>query len=244
MTNATGQNASAGSQSTNASGQSANATGRNANAASQNTNATGQSANATGQNANARGQRTNEAGQNSEASGQTGQNGNGGRQNANGGDQQETAENAATPGNGNGGGGLDRLRQMVQNLGSRGGSGGAHGVGGRNGPVTGNDYSSWTERVRDVEQVLDAPEMRNQLATARERVGALRADFRRNGKKPDPETVRTQVLQPMTEVRTWLRDELARREDANSLVPLDHDPVPENYSELVRKYYEKLGGGQ
>jgi hypothetical protein len=27
-------------------------------------------------------------------------------------------------------------------------------------------------------------------------------------------------------------------------VPLDHDPVPDNYSELVRKYYEKLGGGQ
>jgi hypothetical protein len=48
----------------------------------------------------------------------------------------------------------------------------------------------------------------------------------------------------MTEVRAWLRDELARRNDANSLVPLDHDPVPEHYSDLVRQYYEKLGGGQ
>jgi hypothetical protein len=27
-------------------------------------------------------------------------------------------------------------------------------------------------------------------------------------------------------------------------VPLDRDPVPDNYSELVRKYYEKLGSAQ
>jgi hypothetical protein len=127
---------------------------------------------------------------------------------------------------------------MVQQL------GGAHGVGGGNGPVTGNDFASWTERVRDVEQVLDAPDMRNQLAAVRERVGAFRAEFRRSGRKPDAPAVRVQVLDPMTQIRAWLGEELARREDANSLVPLDHDPVPENYSDLVRKYYEKLGGGQ
>jgi hypothetical protein len=127
---------------------------------------------------------------------------------------------------------------MVQQM------GGAHGVGGQGGPVTGGDYASWTERVREVEQVLDAPDMRNQLAAVRERVGVMRAQFRRTGRKPDPDEVQVEVLDPMTQIRTWLRDELARRQDANSLVPLDHDPVPENYSDLVRKYYEMLGGGQ
>ena len=41
-----------------------------------------------------------------------------------------------------------------------------------------------------------------------------------------------------------MEEDLARLANANSLVPLDHDPVPEHYSEMVRKYYEKLGGGQ
>ena len=76
----------------------------------------------------------------------------------------------------------------------------------------------------------------------RERVAAYRSDFRKRGQKPDADTLRSTVLDPMTEVRTRLQEDLARLANANSLVPLDHDPVPENYTEMVRKYYEKLGG--
>jgi hypothetical protein len=241
--NIPGQNANAGAQNTNAAGQSANSARQNA--SGQNANASGQNASAAGKNANAAGQSANAAGENGNASGQnanaSGQNRNGAGQNGNGSEQGQEADNSAAAGNGIDGGGGDRLREMVQQFGGAGG--GAHGIGGRNGPVTGNDYASWTERVRDVEQILDAPDMRNQLAAVRERVGVFRGDFRRTGQKPDPQAMQTQVVNPMTEVRTWLREELARREDANSLVPLDHDPVPENYSDLVRKYYEKLGGG-
>jgi hypothetical protein len=139
---------------------------------------------------------------------------------------------------GNGAGGADNLREMVQQFGA------GHGAGGNDGPVTGSDFLAWTDRARDVEEVLDSPDLRSQLAAVREHVGALRAEFRRTGRKPDGQAVRVQVLDPLTEVRAWLRQELARREDANSLVPLDHDPVPENYSDLVRQYYEKLGGGK
>jgi hypothetical protein len=244
-TNSAGQNAASQNASAKGSSQSPNGTSQNASASTQSGKANSQNANDSGQNGDATAQNASATGQNRGASGQ---NGNRPGQNARGGDQQEAANSSGETANGNGGGdGIDRLRQMVQQLGGGGGggaNGGAHGIGGRNGPVTGNDYSSWTERVRDVEQVLDASDMRNQLATVRERVGALRAEFRHNGKKPDAQTIQTQVLQPMTEVRAWLRDELARREDANSLVPLDHDPVPEHYSDLVRQYYEKLGGGQ
>jgi len=49
---------------------------------------------------------------------------------------------------------------------------------------------------------------------------------------------------PLGEVRVWLRQELARRDNPGGLVPLDRDPVPENFSELVRKYYETLGTAQ
>lgn len=98
--------------------------------------------------------------------------------------------------------------------------------------------------MREVEQVVDAPDLRNRLAEARERVAASRADYRRRGQKPDAEALRTQVLAPMAEVQARLQEDLARLANVKSLVPLDHDPVPEKYSEMVRQYYEKLGGGQ
>jgi hypothetical protein len=41
-----------------------------------------------------------------------------------------------------------------------------------------------------------------------------------------------------------VQEELARQENAGSLVPLDRDPVPEKYSEQVRQYYEKLGSAK
>jgi hypothetical protein len=72
----------------------------------------------------------------------------------------------------------------------------------------------------------------------------MRAEFRQRGRQPDADVVRQQVLTPLTQVRVWLQDELARREKTDSLVPLDRDPVPDNYAELVRQYYEKLGSAQ
>jgi hypothetical protein len=53
--------------------------------------------------------------------------------------------------------------------------------------------------------------------------------------------VRLQVLKPLVEVRDQLAEELARREPHENLVPIDRDPVPGRYSELVRRYYEELG---
>jgi hypothetical protein len=72
----------------------------------------------------------------------------------------------------------------------------------------------------------------------------IRGEYRDRGRIPDGEVVRQQILAPLSQVRVWLQEELARKENVNSLVPLDRDPVPENYSELVRKYYEKLGSAQ
>ena len=147
-------------------------------------------------------------------------------------------ESSSSGAQGEAAGGAERLRQLVQQI------GGAHGGGGSAGPIAGDDFRNWTDRMRDVEQVVDSVELRGRLATVRERVAAYRADYKNFGRLPAAETVKTQVLQPMTDVRAQLQEDLARLENVRSLVPLDHDPVPDNYSELVRKYYEKLGGGQ
>jgi hypothetical protein len=222
------------------------------------------SANA-GQNGN-RGEQANGSGNNGEqASAESAQNGQGeaaagnnGQRGGRGGSQQQANNNSSNEqpgsqrgqgrngGNANGGGGTeggatgggDGLRQFVQQLGR----------GDRNpdvgGPITGNGYVNWSDQLRDVEQVLDSQDLRNQLATVRERAAVIRGEYRDLGRKPDGEVVRQQILAPLSQVRVWLSEELARKENANSLVPLDRDPVPGNYSELVRKYYEKLGSAQ
>lgn len=133
---------------------------------------------------------------------------------------------------------VDRLRQIAERLG-RGDQAAANG-----GPITGNDYAAWSQQLRDVESVLDSPDLRNQLATVRDRVGAFRAEYRNGRRIPSAETFREQLLMPLAQVQVWVREELAREENTASLVPLDRDPVPANYSELVRKYYEKLGSAQ
>ena len=110
--------------------------------------------------------------------------------------------------------------------------------------MTGLEYSQWSDRMRDVEEMLDQPDLRNQIATVRERAGLMREEFRRDAKKPDFAQLSLQIVKPLAEVRNRIAEELARRESREALVPIDRDPVPTKYSELVRRYYEKLGGGE
>ena len=123
-----------------------------------------------------------------------------------------------------------------------GGEGGPdRGRGSETGPITGENYAEWEERLRTVEALLDSPEARARLAAARERAREMRAEFRRHATPPQWGTVEQGIAAPLSEVRTWLRQELARREDPASLQPVDRDPVPERFEENVRKYYEALG---
>jgi len=109
------------------------------------------------------------------------------------------------------------------------------------GPLTGGDFGPWSDRLREIEEVLEFPDLRHEVATARERARLLRQDFKRDQKKPDWAIVRLQVMKPLLEVRDRVADELARRESNDALVPIDRDPVPTRYSDLVRRYYEELG---
>jgi hypothetical protein len=53
--------------------------------------------------------------------------------------------------------------------------------------------------------------------------------------------VELQIMKPLVEVRNRVAEELARRDSKDSLAPIDRDPVPNRYSESVRRYYEELG---
>lgn len=110
-------------------------------------------------------------------------------------------------------------------------------------PVTGENYAQWTDRLRKVEEALNAPELRNQAARVLDNAREMRADFRRNNQAPQSEQLQTRITEPLAELRNRVIEELARREATNPLAPLDRDPVPQRYRDMVRRYYEELGAG-
>lgn len=112
-----------------------------------------------------------------------------------------------------------------------------------NGPLTGRDFLQWSDRLRDVEEMLSEQELREEVAMVRDRARAIREEFTRHGAEPQWDTVEMQITKPLTEVRSRIEEELAKLASKKALVPIDRDPVPGRYAELVREYYENLGGG-
>jgi hypothetical protein len=159
------------------------------------------------------------------------------------------------PGNGNNQANADQPGQgqgqgQGQSLASdeRGANNGAHGVGGLNmgnglydGPLTDDNYVQWTEGLRNVEDMVDLPDITSEVTQIRDRARILRLDFKRTGQRPDWAVITTQISTPLAEVRERVNEELLKRQSKDALVPLDRDPVPPKYSDQVKRYYEQLG---
>ena len=111
-------------------------------------------------------------------------------------------------------------------------------------PFTGRDFREWSDRLRDVEEMVSDPELRAEAARIRDRARAIRGDARRNSAEPNWDLVRMQVANPLAELNRRVNDELLRRQNRQNVVPLDRDQVPPRYSEKTRKYYERLGSGK
>ncbi len=127
--------------------------------------------------------------------------------------------------------------------GDQGGTGGGPGSA-NEGPLTGEKFSEWNERLRDVESMVSDPKLQAEVAKVRERARSVRAEFKRHSQTPNWDLVRTTVREPLTELQRQLAEEISRRESPDSLVPVDRDPVPTRYRDLVRGYYERLGSGK
>jgi hypothetical protein len=125
-----------------------------------------------------------------------------------------------------------------------GGNGGGDQGGGaefQEGPIRGEGFVQWSDRLRNVEEMLDDPKLRSEVAQVREVARGVRAEFKRHSQEPQWDVVRSKIGQPLAELRNRVTEELARRESRESLVPIDRDPVPNKFVEHVRRYYEELG---
>jgi hypothetical protein len=111
-------------------------------------------------------------------------------------------------------------------------------------PITGQGFVEWSDQIRNIEELIDDPKLRAEVARIREAARSMRAEFKRHSTEPQWGLVRMQILEPLSEIQEKLKEEIARRESPDSLVPIDRDPVPDKYADLVRRYYERIGSGK
>jgi hypothetical protein len=169
---------------------------------------------------------------NQQQQGQQGQQGQGGQPQVGQGQGQQQGRQASSLQ----GGGAERRSGADQQVGgARGGPGG---------PITGEGFRQWSDRMRDVEELLDEPELRAEAARIRDRVRGAREEYKRHSKVPDWNQLKTLVAEPINELRDRIAEEVRRRESPDALVPIDRDPVPPQFAEGVRRYYERLGSGR
>ena len=107
--------------------------------------------------------------------------------------------------------------------------------------ITGEDFNEWSERLSDLEAVVDDPEAQSAVARARKASRELRKDFKRHSLEPDQAALQEGVLRPLTEAAGKLDARLHELDRKDPLAPVGRDPVPERYAEIVRRYFEELG---
>lgn len=111
-------------------------------------------------------------------------------------------------------------------------------------PIAGDGFRDWSDRLRDVEEMVGDPQLRNRAAQIRDRARGIRRDLSRNDQPPRWELVEELIARPLRELRREIAQQLLRRSaDRNASVPIDRDPVPAQFSDAVRRYYESLGSG-
>ncbi len=110
-------------------------------------------------------------------------------------------------------------------------------------PISGEDFLDWSDRLRDVEEMISDPQLRAEAARIREAAKDVRKEVKRHSAPPNWNVVREKVAEPLVELQERVAEELLRRSAGEALVPIDRDPVPAEFEEQVRRYYQELGAG-
>jgi hypothetical protein len=111
-------------------------------------------------------------------------------------------------------------------------------------PITGEAFRDWSDRLRDVEELVVDPELRWQATQIRQAAREIRGEIKKHAADPQWAEVEELVAKPLRELQRQVSDELIRRAaERTEIVPVDRDPVPTEFSRSVKQYYENLGQG-
>lgn len=134
-------------------------------------------------------------------------------------------------------GGQEQTDAPVTGMGRQGGDG--------NRPFTGEGFREWSDRLRDVEELVNDPDLRWQATQIRQAARELKSEAQRHAELPEWSLVDELIAKPLRELEKKVSAELLRRAASkNEIVPIDRDPVPREFSRSVREYYENLGSGR
>ncbi len=112
-------------------------------------------------------------------------------------------------------------------------------------PIAGDGFREWSDQLRDVEEMVEDPELRTRASQIRDRARQVRTDLLRHSKAPQWNLIEEMIADPLRELQRDVQEEYMRRSaEKNAQVPVDRDPVPSQFTEAVRKYYENLGSGR
>jgi hypothetical protein len=153
------------------------------------------------------------------------------------GDQSQQGEPSQNQSGGNRNG---QRRQSSLMDGGRESNGGAGANNASARPLTGEEFGEWSDQLRDIEEMLEDPELRNRVAQVRDRARAMRAEFKRHGEMPQWDLVKSQLLGEMQVLQQRINQEVMKLESDRAMVPIDREPVPEEFDSLVQRYYELL----
>ena len=149
------------------------------------------------------------------------------------------------PGQGGGQQGRQAGRRQAGGAGGRGGpENSPAGPAGPGAPITGEGFRQWSDRMRDVEELLDDPELRGEAARIRDRVRGAREEFKRHAKEPDWNQLKTSWP---TRSASSASGSPRRSAAASRPTPSCRSiatPSRRSIAEGVRRYYERLGSGQ
>jgi hypothetical protein len=112
------------------------------------------------------------------------------------------------------------------------------------GVFTGAGYDQWSDRLRNVEELLNNPELRNEAAKVLDRARELRINLKRSNEAPQVAVLNQRITQPLIELRDRVAEELSKKDAGKNLAPVDRDPVPAEFRDLVKRYYKELGAGK
>lgn len=169
------------------------------------------------------------------------------------GEGKQPGEGGEAPGQGDGkaaGEGKGEGQGQGQAASGKTGQGDGPGEGGESGnprtsrggtAISGTGYEEWRDRLADLEAVVTDPDAQSAVARARKAGQEMRKDFKRHAKEPDRTRIEDEILKPLAEAAKELDARLRDLDHEDPLAPVGRDPVPDRYTEIVRRYFEELG---
>ena len=79
-------------------------------------------------------------------------------------------------------------------------------------PLAGSGYLEWSDRLRDVEEMISDPRLQAEAARIRDDARAIRRDVKRHSQLPNWDLVRKNILAPLNELQREVAEELLRRD--------------------------------